>query len=633
MCFDSFGNIFTTNFDNGSISKFNKNGQLVAASWTTTPMRDPESCVLDVAGNVYVGEAGGRVLRKFNQTGNLLATFFPQIERIGIDWIDLARDQCTMLYTSEGSSIKAFDTCSDVQLADVASNLPGECFALRIRLDGEIMVACRSEVLRLGPDGQVLTTYPASGLSSSFLFAMNLDPDGTSFWTADYDSGHVSHVRISDGALLGSFAATPDPGSSMSGLAVFGEFTSGTATDSFLASEANEPSMDVNPTDHNNVVVGYNKRKARGVYGCGFARSLDGGKTWDRGFLTPPSDFAPHGSDPSLTFTPDGIAYLSCLADGDIRDFSGKTARRSAVIVWSSGDKGLTFSSPVILAEGVHQGTKVGTEVDQEAISGDPFSNRVYGCWTEFVYGSSPRVAINFSRRIVTTGSWTPPIEVSASRSSASVGCSIAVTGTGRIWVSWWDVDASKAMAAYSDNRARTFSRPTVLGRKFAVPNSNGLYDLVGHHVTVRAEPILGSNRVVAVWGNASFSGAVTDLTYSLSTSWQPVRVVSPRGIGTRQPTLDWGADKTILLGFYSRTGSQVVFAVGQTLDPAGSFDFRAIASAPSNDSDPAKLGDLGNPKRLGDYQSVAEIDGKALATWSDDRSGPPQQVWFGAIG
>jgi hypothetical protein len=34
---------------------------------------------------------------------------------------------------------------------------------------------------------------------------MNLDPDGTSFWTAGLLSGNVYHIDIASGAVLGSF--------------------------------------------------------------------------------------------------------------------------------------------------------------------------------------------------------------------------------------------------------------------------------------------------------------------------------------------------------------------------------------------------------------------------------------------
>lgn len=54
-----FGNrvMYTMNYNNGSISKFAGSGNLVEARWATIPEdRAPESCVLDSAGNLFVGE-------------------------------------------------------------------------------------------------------------------------------------------------------------------------------------------------------------------------------------------------------------------------------------------------------------------------------------------------------------------------------------------------------------------------------------------------------------------------------------------------------------------------------------------------------------------------------------------------
>ena len=57
----------------------------------------------------------------------------------------------------------------------------------------------------------------------SGLFAMNLDPDGLSFWTAGINSNRVVRVSIDDGSVLGSFVATQLAGASNGGLAIYDE--------------------------------------------------------------------------------------------------------------------------------------------------------------------------------------------------------------------------------------------------------------------------------------------------------------------------------------------------------------------------------------------------------------------------
>ena len=138
--------------------------------------------MFDGSGNAYVGQADGEgTVLKFDPAGNLLETYSPEREDRGTDWIALASDECTLYYTSEGQSIKRYNVCTSTQLPDFATSLGSNCFALRIRGNNEVMVACTPELLRLSSTGAILQHYPAAnypGLAS--LFAANLDPDGTS---------------------------------------------------------------------------------------------------------------------------------------------------------------------------------------------------------------------------------------------------------------------------------------------------------------------------------------------------------------------------------------------------------------------------------------------------------------------
>lgn len=233
MCFDGASNLYATDFGNGQMTKFDGNGNILTYPWGGS-FATPESCVVDASNQVYVGSAsGGPTIKKLDSSGNLLATYSPQIQNTGIDWIDLATDQCTMYYTSEGSDVKRFNVCSNAQLSDLTTTLPSPCFALRIRQNGEILVACTSEVARLNSAGSVIQTYPTSSLpGASSLFAMNLDPDGTSFWTADDGNGNIYRVDIATGRVLTQFSA----GQAVWGLALVGG--SGPVGGSLSASES-----------------------------------------------------------------------------------------------------------------------------------------------------------------------------------------------------------------------------------------------------------------------------------------------------------------------------------------------------------------------------------------------------------
>ena len=226
MAFDASGNLYVTGFDGNTVSKFDSSGTLLG-SFGSGYNGGPESIVIDAAGNFYVGQANfsGDVL-KFGPTGTLLASFNVATENRGSDWIDLAGDQCTLFYTSEGDLVKRYNVCTNTQLADFATLPTGEAFALRIRPNGDVLVATTGFVYRLDSAGAVQQTYPVAG--SSFLFALNLDPDGTSFWTADIFSGEIFNVDIASGTVLSQFNSPPN--TNLAGLAVFGEITAARST-------------------------------------------------------------------------------------------------------------------------------------------------------------------------------------------------------------------------------------------------------------------------------------------------------------------------------------------------------------------------------------------------------------------
>lgn len=228
MAFDKPGNLYATaafgSCGTGTVSKFDKMGNLVGP-FGSGYSRSTESITINAAGDVFVGQPDGtKQVLEFSPSGTPIASFSPTPENRGTDWIDLAADQCTLFYTSEGHSILRYNVCTTTQLSAFATGLTGfAAYALRIRPNGEVLVADTSQVVRLDPAGAPIQTYTLP--NSSVLFALNLDPDGTSFWTADYFNGNIYKVDIATGTVLKSFTATLN--SRLSGLAVFGEICVG----------------------------------------------------------------------------------------------------------------------------------------------------------------------------------------------------------------------------------------------------------------------------------------------------------------------------------------------------------------------------------------------------------------------
>ena len=127
-----------TDFSAQNVSAFDNHGTLLG-TFGSGYNADPESILFDGSGNVYVGQADGtHHVLEFNSSGGLINTFAPTTDARGTDWIELASDQHTLYYASEGLDVQRFDTATNTQLTDFnTAPLPGtNAFALRILGDG-----------------------------------------------------------------------------------------------------------------------------------------------------------------------------------------------------------------------------------------------------------------------------------------------------------------------------------------------------------------------------------------------------------------------------------------------------------------------------------------------------------------
>ncbi len=260
MAFNDRGHLFVTGFSTGKIYEFDTSGQLVGV-FATVESTDcqPESIVFDAAGDMYVGLAGcSRDVLKYAPDGNLLARFDVAVERRGADWIDLEPNQCRLRYTSEGTRVLRYDVCDPFQLGDWGGGLTVS-FALRILpddpFDPDLLVASTQNIRRMH-FGLSTTGYDAPG--EDCWFALNLDPDATSFWSADVCTSNVYRFDILSGDLLSSFN-TGTPSNTVFGLAIFGEL--GTSTVRDCSTENLSGAFgEVLPTQGGRVTVRYDAR-------------------------------------------------------------------------------------------------------------------------------------------------------------------------------------------------------------------------------------------------------------------------------------------------------------------------------------------------------------------------------------
>jgi sugar lactone lactonase YvrE len=229
----SLDKLYTTNYTHSKVVVFDDEAQhdilQTVHSGETSPRGHSSALVFDADGNLFVGHPdGNHLIHKYNDTGMLLEAFEVAVEERGTSGIDLAADQRTLFYTSEGRMIQRFDTAANTQLEDFAE-LPGEgpAFALRLLPPGDgsggLLVADEAQIKRLDGNGQVVQTYDAAGQDA--WFALNLDPNGTSFWAADSETDQLYRFHIATGAIEQQFRA--GPGNTIFGVCLKGELTAG----------------------------------------------------------------------------------------------------------------------------------------------------------------------------------------------------------------------------------------------------------------------------------------------------------------------------------------------------------------------------------------------------------------------
>jgi hypothetical protein len=233
--FDANGDFFVADGTTGDISEFSPTG--VPMPTFATGLANPAALVFDGSGNLYVGQVRSPYIAEFSPSGQRMPDIGPlNTELFGDDWIDLSSDQCTFYYTSERGDIMRYNKCTNTQLPNFNQvPLPGRsAFDLRILPDGHVLVADTSAVVLLDSNGNVIQTYQCSNLPgcAGELFALAIDPSGTSFWAGDPNSGLAWQIDISTGHVLQTLDTQT---AFLYGLSVVGEETAATSSTTVAA--------------------------------------------------------------------------------------------------------------------------------------------------------------------------------------------------------------------------------------------------------------------------------------------------------------------------------------------------------------------------------------------------------------
>lgn len=220
--------LYTTNWTLDKVEVYDDATHNLIQTIDTGGVRN-ESVVFAADGSFYVSHVGGGGIKHYNAGGTLLQTLASGQRT---DWMDLAADQRTMFYSDEGPTIHRWDVQANVPLPDFATLPSGEGFALRLlpTADGssDLLVADFDDVLRLDSAGNIVQTYN-SPVPESTWFAVNLDPNGTSFWSGAPGSGNLYRFNLASGNVeLGPINTGPG---TPAGICLKGEPTAATSAD------------------------------------------------------------------------------------------------------------------------------------------------------------------------------------------------------------------------------------------------------------------------------------------------------------------------------------------------------------------------------------------------------------------
>jgi len=232
--------LYTTNWSNNKVVVYdNADPHPILRTIATSSGRN-ESPVFAADKTFYVSHALGGSIDHYDSAGTLIANL---AHGVRTDWLDLAADQKTMFFSDEVShAVHRFDVSTNTPLPDFATGLPGaNTFALRLLPPGDgtggLLVAVSSAIERLDGSGHIVQSYNAPGESS--WFALNLDPNGTSFWSGSSATNNFYRFNIATGTKeLGPINIGPRP-AELLGICVKGErtaaipqttLTAGTAT-------------------------------------------------------------------------------------------------------------------------------------------------------------------------------------------------------------------------------------------------------------------------------------------------------------------------------------------------------------------------------------------------------------------
>jgi hypothetical protein len=460
---------------------------------------------------------------------------------------------------------------------------------------------------------------------------------------------------------------------------------SSNATARFPANKQNEPTIAVNPTNPSLLVAGANDEQRQPPCGPGPVRgsvpandcsffpgvgtdgvytSSDGGASWtNRGLLPGFSDDGGNlqsDGDPRVVYGPrpdaSGSFASARAADafvngvrayyGGLAEFApGSQQGRQApelLTVSTSDNNGVSWSDPVIAANG-HGflfNDKEDVWVDQNP--GSPFFGRVYVSWTQFrgsaftFFGEPVRVAFSDDGG----KTWSKERQLSAAQNighGGRQGSTVRTGPDGTVYVVWEDSDVNgfKQVVAVSHDGGVTFSRPIDIARVHDIQDP-----IPGANFRDNSFPSLAVDQstgaVFAAWADLrnGTGRIVVSKSSDHGSTWSTPAVVSPAADGYAFfQGLDVAPNGRVDVGYQAlkanATGPAAYGTGNATIDSFyvqstnGGATWSASTQVSSVSSDPAASAQNNLARQFwGDYNTLASTSANAFFIYTDSRNG-----------
>jgi hypothetical protein len=183
-----------------------------------------------------------------------------------------------------------------------------------------------------------------------------------------------------------------------------------------------EPYLAVNPHNPSNMIAGWHQDRwsTGGAQSLGAAYTFNGGATWQQvtipftrcsGAARGSAGDYERGSDPWISFSPNGTAHFMALVDDT-------SVNENAMIVARSTNGGMTWSPPIVIARNAGRDPVLRSLFhDKNTLTADPFDSQlVYATWTLFRTGISSLV---FARSVDGGQTWSPAIPIATMGNAA----------------------------------------------------------------------------------------------------------------------------------------------------------------------------------------------------------------------